>query len=55
MADTEKALLYTGLGFFGMLYLMSHFRLLRPSNAKSLSSLIPEYTPDQLDYYRTVI
>lgn len=33
---TEKHALYFGVGFFGFLYLMSHFRFLRPANAASL-------------------
>lgn len=39
MADTEKAFLYLTVGFLGTLYLMSHFRVLRPANAKPLSTL----------------
>lgn len=37
MVDYQTNLLYAGLGFFGGLYVMSHFRFLRPSNAKALS------------------
>lgn len=43
MADAERYLLYTGIGFFGMLFLMSKFSVLRP---KALSmNLNPEGKP----------
>lgn len=37
MAAIEKPLLYIGVGFLGALFLMSHFTILRPATAKSLS------------------
>ncbi len=38
MVDTERSLLYAGLGFIGALFIMKSVRALRPASASSMFS-----------------
>ncbi len=46
MADIERILLYTGLGFIGTLFIMKSVRALRPASASSMS-----LSDQQMPYY----
>ncbi len=41
MVDTERSLLYMGIGFIGALFIMKSIRVLRPASASSMFNISP--------------